>query len=113
MLRAVCEKYDVKMPEDSEKMLRGISKGFGTGHICAALVSSIMALGLICPLEEVSSLRMEFLEKFHNEHKSLACIDLRNTIECKNIVAKCAEILEEVIDKRLGLEECIASLQIP
>ncbi|MCL2564267.1 MAG: C-GCAxxG-C-C family protein [Defluviitaleaceae bacterium] len=93
----------MKVPDNSDKLLKGVSKGFGAGHICAALVSSIMALGLVCPLEEVNSLRIEFLERFYDEYKSLACIDLRNTAECENIVAKCAEILEEVIDKRLGL----------
>jgi len=102
VLRAVCEKYNVKMPDGSEKLLKGVSKGFGTGHICAALISSIMALGLVCPLEEVASLRIEFLEEFYDEYKSLACIDLRNKIECENIVAKCAEILEKIIDKRPG-----------
>jgi len=90
------------MPDDSEKMLRGISKGFGVGQICAALISATMAIGLVCPPEEVASLRIELLERFHDEYKSLACIDLRNRSDCENIVAKCAEILEDILDKRLG-----------
>ena len=97
MLRAVSEKHNIKLPVDIEKMMKGITNGFGTGHICSALISSIMALGLACPQEEVISARMELLERFYDEYGTLSCTELKALDECKNIVAKCAGILDEII----------------
>ena len=81
--------------------MKGISNGFGCGHICAALVSSIMAMGLVCPAGEIASLRMELLERFYAEYETLTCSELKSKDECKNIVAKIAAILDEIISKRL------------
>ena len=100
MLRAVSEKYDVKLPDDIEKMMRGISNGFGTGHICAALISSVMAIGLICPSGEVISARMELLNKFYDKYGTLSCTSLKALDECTNIIAECAGILDGVISLR-------------
>jgi len=102
MLRAVSENYDIKLPDDIEKMMKGISNGFGTGHICAALVSSIMAIGLTCPEREVISARMELLDKFHDKYGTLSCSELKTKGECKDIIAECAGILDEVIMSRRG-----------
>ena len=101
MLRAVSEKYNIELPEEAEKMLRGISNGFGTGHICAVLISSIMALGLTCPPQEIASGRMELLDRFYDEYGTLSCMSLKALDDCKNIVGKCAGILDEIISDRL------------
>jgi len=100
MLRAVSEKYDIKLPNDIEKMMKGISNGFGTGHICAALVSSIMAIGLACPEREVISARMDLLDKFYNKYGTLSCSELKAEDECKNIIVECARILDGIIDSK-------------
>jgi len=100
MLRAVSEKYDIKLPDDIEKMMKGISNGFGTGHICAALASSVMAIGLACPEREVISARMELLDKFHDKFGTLSCSSLKASNDCKDVIAECAGILDEVIDSR-------------
>jgi len=105
VLRAVSEKHDIKLPDEIEKMLTGISNGFGTGHICAALISSIMALGLVCPHSEVASARIELIEKFYDEYGTLSCMNLKALDECKNIVAKCSVILDEVISGRLETDK--------
>ena len=98
MLRAVSEKYYIDMPKDYEKMLKGISNGFGVGHICAALVSAIMALGLVRSAEETASLRIELLERFYDEYGTLSCMGLKRKDECANIVAVIAKILDKMLE---------------
>ena len=100
MLRAVSEKYDVSLPDELEKMMKGVNNGFGTGHICSALISSVMAIGLTCPSGEVVSARMELLNRFYDEYGSLSCSILKATDECSNIIANCAKILDEIISER-------------
>jgi len=100
VLRAVSEKYDIKLSDDIEKMMKGISNGFGTGHICAALISSIMAIGLTCPPQEVISARMELLDKFYDEYGTLSCTELKALDDCKNIISQCAGTLDEIISSR-------------
>ena len=100
VLRAVSEKYEVKLPDEIEKMMRGISNGFGAGHICAALISSIMAIGLLCPSGEVVSARMELLDKFYDKYKTLSCAELKALGECADIIAETAKILDEIIVSR-------------
>ena len=82
-------------------MCKGISYGFGCGHICAALVSSIMAMGLAFPIEDIPRLRIEFLDSFYEEYGSLTCPELRAKNNCVDIVSKAAGIADSIISREM------------
>ena len=102
MLRAYSEKYQRQLPEECVEICKGISSGFGCGHICAALVSSIMAMGLAFPIEDLPRLRMEFLNNFYDEYGTLICPKLKAENKCVDIVAKAAGIADNIISREVG-----------
>ena len=97
MLRAYSEKYQRELPEECIEMCKGISYGFGCGHMCAAIVSSVMTLGLAFPIEDIPRLRIEFLDSFYEEYDSLLCPELRAKHKCEDIVSKAAGIVDGII----------------
>jgi len=86
-------------------MCKGISAGFGCGHICAALVSSVMTLGLAFPIEDIPRLRMELLNRFHEEYGTLICPKLKAKYKCEDIVSKAAGIVDGIISQQIKAEE--------
>ena len=105
MLRAYSEKYQRQLPEECVEMCRGISSGFGCGHICAALVSSIMAMGMAFPIEDMPRLRIEFLDRFYEEYGTLVCPKLKAENECVDIVSSAAGIADSIIAREIKAEK--------
>jgi len=103
VLRAYSEKYERELPEECIEMCKGISFGFGCGHICAALVSSVMVLGMAFPIEDLPQLRIELLDSFYEEYGAFICPKLKAKNKCEDIVARAAGITDKIIAREIGM----------
>ena len=87
------------------------SGGMGSGCLCGAIAGSQMVIGYIHgrgKTERARALAKEFIEKFKENHKATCCKVLTHGFDfhsperkahCVNMVAACAEILENLLKK--------------
>jgi len=104
--------YSLGLDKKSLKMSAGFGGGMATGNVCGALTAAIMVLGLLFVennAHESSKIKELTQELFANYKKAMGEIDCdplkakyrTEEIQCTNVIAKAAEILDAII-KREG-----------
>ena len=107
------EVYRLGLNPECLKLAAGFGGGMGIESTCGALTGAIMVLGRIFAREKghdtprLKELCAEFLEDYRRQMGSIDCKPLKDRyrsedLNCRVVVLKSAEMLEQLIEKESG-----------
>ncbi|MDR2649686.1 MAG: C-GCAxxG-C-C family protein [Clostridiales bacterium] len=101
ILKAANIVYNIKVPEQSFNMCRGVDAGFGSGNLCCALVGGVMVFGLMFDKDVTKCMRIRLFELFQQKYSSIQCAALTRRMNdgCEQIVADAAALTQRVIEE--------------
>jgi len=102
--------YDLGLSKDSCRMMSGFGGGMGVEHLCGAVASGIAVLSILFVEDRghatphIKELTGEFIGRYQKEMGSIICKDLMRDYrteeqKCSLVIAKAAEILDDIIRK--------------
>lgn len=106
--------YQLGLDKESLKMASGFGGGMGIEDKCGALTASIMVLGRLFVKKnahestKIKELTQELFELYRRDMGEINCAPLKEKykteeLKCRNIIAKAAEILEQIVERELKL----------
>jgi len=92
--------YNIKIPEASFNMCKGVGAGFGTGNFCCALVGAIMVFGLMFDEADMKYMRIKLLDLFLQKYGSTQCAILmkKTNDDCEQVIRDIARIVQGIIE---------------
>lgn len=95
--------------EDLLKIATPFSGGMACGCLCGAVAGALIVIGAVFNKEDSKLMANDFIKKFTSANKTTCCSVLSHGLDkgsaerrelCKNYVANCAYILEEMIKNK-------------
>jgi len=101
ILKAAEVTYNIKVPDQSFNMCKGIGSGFGAGNLCCALVGGVMVFGLMFDETVTKRMRIRLLDLFQQKYGSIQCAVLikRMRDDCEQVVGDVADFTQKVIEE--------------
>ena len=99
--------------EDLIKVATPFSGGMSVGCLCGAVAGAQIVIGAVFDRDDARLMAHEFIKRFREHNKVTCCKVLSHGLEkgsqerrvyCKNYVADCAEILEDLIKSKIQVE---------
>ncbi len=99
------------VPDELVSVATSFSGGMGSGCLCGAISGAQIVIGYLNGKYKTNTARgmaKEFVEEFKKSHKATCCRVLTSGFEfhsperkrhCVNMVAKCGEILEDMLER--------------
>lgn len=97
ILKACEEEYNIEISDDLLNACGGLYNGLGVGSCCGVIIACIMVIGIMC--DNVPFYRLEMVERFNTEFKSLNCCQLKKSCRCDKIIVISCDILSDIINK--------------
>ena len=99
ILKAAEILYNIKVPEESFNMCKGVGSGFGTGSLCCSLVGGIMVFGLMFDENTTKCMRIKLMDLFYQKYGSTQCGLLLKLMkdDCERIIADAAYMTNQII----------------
>ena len=109
IMYAANEEYNLKLSQQTLKVMAGFGGGMATGDVCGVVTGSIGVIGII--FTEVSGhkspiireMTREFIKRFNEKLRYIKCVDLKkeyiNEKKCTLMIEIGAEILADIILK--------------
>ena len=98
--------------EDLLKISTPFSAGMASGCLCGAVAGALIVIGAVFNKEDSKLMANDFIKKFTSANKTTCCKVLSHGLDkgsaerrelCKNYVANCSSILEEMIKNKLSI----------
>lgn len=107
--------YNLGLDDNALKVSAGFGGGMAIDSVCGALTASVMVLGLLFVKNNahestrIKTLTQELFATYRKEMQDIHCGPLKASyrtpeIQCKNVIAKAAQILDHIIERELGMQ---------
>ena len=104
--------YQLGLTDESLRMAAGFGGGMAIGSICGTLTASIMVLGILFVKDKahessrIKELTQELFTTYQREMQAIDCEPLKakhrtEEIKCRAVIAKAAEILDNIIKREM------------
>ncbi|MBR1907469.1 C_GCAxxG_C_C family protein [bacterium] len=99
--------------EDLVKVATPFSGGMSSGCLCGAVAGAQIVIGAVFDREDARLMAKDFIKRFTANNKVTCCRVLSHGLDrgsaerrelCKNYVANCAEILEDMIKNKIYVQ---------
>lgn len=108
------EAYNLGLDSEALKLSAGFGGGMAIEDKCGALTAAIMVLGKLFiqnrahESTKIKELTKELFEKYQEAMGQIDCAPLKDAYrteeeKCRNVIAKAAEILDQIVERELGL----------
>ena len=102
--------YNLGLDKQVLKMSAGFGGGMAIGSVCGALTAAVMVLGLLFvknnahESSKIKDLTQELFMSYNKAMGEIHCDPLKvkyrtDEIQCTNVIAKAAEILDKIIER--------------
>ncbi|MEN6412044.1 MAG: C-GCAxxG-C-C family (seleno)protein [Veillonellales bacterium] len=113
LLYGANQAYGLHLDPNALKVSAGFGGGMAIENVCGALTASIMVLGILFVKDRahessrIKDLTKELFDAYKKEMGDINCAYLKDhhrneEIKCRNIIAKAAEILDQIISREKG-----------
>ena len=102
ILLAARDVYGI-VSDDVIKSAGAITRGFGIGGFCSALIARIMVIGILYDGEEANMKRFLLMDSFKSRFCSVNCgCIMRGRSECSQVLEFICNSLDEIIKEKLS-----------
>jgi len=106
--------YNLGLDKQALKMSAGFGGGMGIGSVCGALTAAVMVLGMLFvknnahESSKIKNLTQELFINYQEAMDNINCEPLKvqhrtDELQCTNVIAKAAEILDQIIVRETSI----------